>query len=119
IGDLVVRGLGIHHTPLPQLAHTGLDLVLLGKVAVAGLLFGLASIVFSELTHGLKRLFARLVPWMPARPLVGGVVVVVMTAAVGSQTYNGLSLGLIADSFAGTANSWSWLLKLLFTAVTL
>lgn len=119
IGDLVVRGLGVHHTPLPQLGPVDVDLVLLGKVAVAGLLFGLASILFNELTHGLKHLFARLVPWMPARPVIGGVIVILLTLAVGSQTYNGLSLGLIADSFAGTASSWSWLLKLLFTAVTL
>jgi len=119
VGDLVVRGLGVHHTPLPQLGHVGVDVVLLGKVALAGLLFGLAGILFAELTHGLKRLFARVVPWMPARPVLGGVIVILMTVAVGSQTYNGLSLGLIADSFAGTASSWSWLLKLVFTAVTL
>src|SRR5262249_4280174 len=45
--------------------------------------------------------------------------VILMTLAVGNQTYNGLSLGLITDSFAGSVGSWSWLLKLLFTAVTL
>jgi H+/Cl- antiporter ClcA len=119
VGDLVVRGLGIDHTPLPQLGHVGLDLALLGKVALAGLVFGVAGILFSELTHGCKRLFARLVPWVPGRPVVGGMVVILLTLSVGSQTYNGLSLGLIGDSFAGTAGSWSWLLKIVFTAVTL
>ena len=119
IGDLVVGGVGVHHTPLPQLGHVDVDLALLGKVAVASLLFGLAGILFSELTHGLKQLFARLVPWMPARPVLGGVVVILLTVAVGNQTYNGLSLGLIDQSFAGTVSGWSWLLKLLFTAVTL
>jgi len=119
IGDIVVRGLGVHHTALPQVGHVGIDLALLGKVAVAGLAFALAGVLFSELTHGLKRLFARLVPWMPARPVLGGVIVILLTLAVGNQTYNGLSLGLIGESFAGTASGWSWLLKLLFTAVTL
>jgi len=71
------------------------------------------------LTHGLKRAFTRFVPWMPARPFVGGVLVILMTLAVGSQAYNGLSLGLIGQAFAGDAGGWSWLLKLLFTAVTL
>lgn len=119
VGDMVVRGLGVHHTPLPQLGDVPLDAALLGKVALAGLAFGLASLLFSELTHGLKRAFKAVIPWMPARPFVGGILIVLMTLAVGAQTYNGLSLGLVADSFAGTASSWSWLLKLLFTAVTL
>jgi H+/Cl- antiporter ClcA len=116
---MVVHALGVEHTPLPHIGPVGLDLALLGKVALAGLVFGLAGGLFSELTHGLKRAFTALVPWMPARPFVGGLLIIAMTLAVGSQTYNGLSLGLIADSFAGNVSGWSWLLKLLFTAVTL
>ena len=119
IGDMVVHALGVHHTALPHVAGVGLDLATLGKVALAGLAFGLVGGLFSELTHGLKRAFTRFVPWMPARPFVGGVLVIVMTLAVGSQTYNGLSLGLIGEAFAGNASGWAWLLKLLFTAVTL
>jgi H+/Cl- antiporter ClcA len=51
--------------------------------------------------------------------VAGGILVILLTLAVGSQTYNGLSLGLITSSFAGSVTGWSWLLKLLFTAVTL
>jgi H+/Cl- antiporter ClcA len=120
IGALLVHALGVEHTPVPQLAHVPLDLALLGKVAVAGLVFGLVSVLFSELTHGLKRAYAALIPWVPARPLVGGLLIIAMTTAVGAQTYNGLSLGLIhAALFGGDVSGWAWLLKLLFTAVTL
>ncbi|MFN8028432.1 MAG: voltage-gated chloride channel family protein [Acidimicrobiia bacterium] len=119
IGDMVVRALGVHHAPLPHVPGLDLDLATLGKVALAGLAFGLVGGLFSELTHGLKRAFTALVPWMPARPVLGGLIVIGMTLAVGSQTYNGLSLGLIGQSFAGDVSGWSWLLKLLFTAVTL
>lgn len=120
IGAWVVHALGVEHTPVPTLPHLGLDLATVGRVAVAGLVFGLVGILFIEATHALKRLFRALVPWMPGRPVVGGVIVVLLTLAVGSQTYNGLSLGLIhASLFGGDVSGWSWLLKLVFTAVTL
>lgn len=120
IGAWVVHALGVHHTVVPRLAHYGLSLGLIGRVALAGLVFGLVGILFIELTHGLKRVFRALVPWMPGRPVVGGVIVVLLTLAVGAQTYNGLSLGLIhASLFGGDVSGWSWLLKLVFTAITL
>jgi H+/Cl- antiporter ClcA len=120
VGDSVVRALGVHHAPTPRL-EVQVDLALLGKVAVAGLAFGLASVAFSELTHGIKAFFGRAVSWPPARPLIGGVAIIGLTVLVGDQTYNGLSLGLIASSLttgAGVA-TFAFALKILFTSVTL
>ena len=58
VGDMVVRGLGDQaHDRSRTIGAVSLDAALLGKVALAGLLFGLASVLFSELTHGLKRAF--------------------------------------------------------------
>jgi H+/Cl- antiporter ClcA len=120
VGDLVVRGLGVRHTPTPQLGEVSLQAGLLGKVALAGLAFGLASVLFIELTHGFKRAFRSLIPWAPARPFAGGFVIIAMTLLVGSQTYNGLSLGLIGEALSGgDVPTWAFLLKILFTAVTL
>jgi H+/Cl- antiporter ClcA len=120
VGDLVVAGLGVHHTATPDLGHVGLSGGLLLKVMLAGLAFGLASVVFSELTHGIKRAFARWVPWAPGRPFIGGFLVIGLTLAVGDRFYNGLSLGLIEVSlFGGQVPTWGFALKILFTAVTL
>jgi H+/Cl- antiporter ClcA len=120
VGDLVVEGLGVEHTWTPDLGHVALSGVLVLKVAVAGVAFGLAALAFSRSTHWLKHLFGRALPWMPARPLLGGVVVVAMTLVVGNRLYNGLSLGLIESSlFGGPVPTWAFALKVLFTAVTL
>ena len=57
---------------------------------------------------------------MPARPLVGGALVVGLTLLVGTRAYNGLSLPLISTSFFGAPPpTWSFALKLVFTALTL
>ena len=121
VGDLVVRALGVHHTPLPAIASVTLTPLLLAKVILAGLVFGLTSVAFSELTHGIKRVFAATVRWPPARPLIGGVLIIALTYLVRTYDYNGLSLPLITKALAGGAGvvAFAFALKLLFTSVTL
>lgn len=121
VGDLVVHGLGVHHTPTPHFAAITLTAALLAKVAVAGLAFGLTSVLFSELTHGIKKASAVLVRWSPARPLIGGAIIIALTYAVGSRDYLGLSIPLITRSLAGGVGviGFAFALKLLFTSVTL
>ncbi len=121
VGDLVVRAVGVKHSVLPQLMEVHLTAGLAMKVAIAGLAFGLASIVFTELTHGIKRAFGSLVIWPPARPMIAGFAVIGLIAVVGSRDYLGLSLPLIAKATAGGTGvvAGAFALKLLFTAVTL
>jgi H+/Cl- antiporter ClcA len=121
VGDQVVRAFGVHHTPLPHIAEIDMTAPLLGKVVLAGLAFGLTSVAFSELAHGLKHAFATWVRWPPLRPLLGGLVIIGLTYLVGSRDYLGLSVPLITKSLAGGAGviAFAFALKLLFTAITL
>ena len=121
VGDLVVRAVGVKHTAQPQLGEIHLSAELALKVAIAGLAFGLASIVFSELTHGIKRVFSSFVRWPPARPMLGGFGLIGLVALVGNRDYLGLSLPLITKATGGGAGiiGVAFALKLLFTALTL
>ena len=122
VGHLVVEAIGLPHdvTPAYELAATGFDGGVLARVALAGVVFGAVSLLFSELVDGVRRTFAVLVPSAPLRPFVGGVLVVVLTLVIGSTDYLGLSLGLIDDALTGADLLWfAFALKLLFTAVTL
>jgi H+/Cl- antiporter ClcA len=120
-GARVVHLLGWHHdiTPRVALPDFDIDVVLLGKVALAGLAFGLASALFTELVFGIKRVFASVVEWSPLRPAIGGVVVALLALAVGSRDYLGLSLPLISRSYVGDVFLGAFALKLLFTTLTL
>ena len=122
IGNLTLHAIDLPHdvTPAYALPEVALSLGLLAKLAVAALAFGLVSVLFAELTAGIKRAFAVLVAWPPLRPLVGGVAVVLLALAVGDGAYLGLSLGLIEAALTGAELVWyAFALKLLFTAVTL
>lgn len=118
VGDRVVRALGYHHSALRPLTAE-VDLALLGKIALAGLAFGLAGAAFVELHHAVRALMARTIPWPPLRPFVGGCAVVAL-AALNGREYLGLSLGLSSRALAGEHLGFAvFALKILFTAITL
>jgi H+/Cl- antiporter ClcA len=106
----------------------GLSWLLLGKVAVAAVAFGLASVLFAELAHGLQWIFKRVVPWAVVRPAIGGAIVIGLAFAVGGD-YLGLGVAsdphhpgqvsILSSFHEGGATYWSWWWKILFTAVTL
>lgn len=121
VADATVLKLGIVHDALPSLGTVHLSPLLLGKLIIASAAFGLMSTVFAEALHRVHRWSARLASWPPARPLLGGVLVIAATGLVGTRAYLGLSLPLIGLSLAGGAGvalgAFAW--KTLFTALTL
>ncbi|QPC82247.1 chloride channel protein [Phototrophicus methaneseepsis] len=120
VGDFVTRALGAHHSHYPAMAEMGVDPALMLKVAIAGIAFGLTSMLFIELVHGIKHLLQRITKLPPLYPVIGGFAIIVMTLLVGTTDYNGLSLPLISNSVSGAGVvTFAFLLKLLFTTVTL
>lgn len=119
-GDLVVRGLGMHHEATPALVPTDTGVAHLLRFAALGLAFGAVGAVFILATRGIKLLTARTLRWAPIRPLIGGVLVLAMMVAVGTRDYLGLSLPIASSALAGNETGGSvFALKLLFTVVTL
>jgi hypothetical protein len=120
VGDLVCRGLGVGHHHYAVGVVPQVTPVLLLWVLAAGFAFGMASLAFAELAHGIQHVAKTLVkrPWL--RPFFGGLIVIGLTYLVGTRDYLGLGLPLIEESFApGGVFLGAFALKLLFTAVTL
>lgn len=120
VGDVVCRGLGIHHLGYDAPRVFALTPSIVGWTIVAALLFAGASASFSELTHRLQKVGKNIQGAAYLRPMVGGLIVIGMSLLVGSQLYNGLGIPLIERSFhPGEVPLYAFALKLLFTAVTL
>ncbi len=118
VGDLVVGGLGRHHDALAQV-DLAVDGLLLAKVALAGLAFGLTATAFTALTHLIKSAVTRSIAWPPGRLAVGGLATLALMALVG-RDYLGLSLPLVDSALAGhTPATGAFALKLVFTAIAL
>ncbi|WDF77973.1 voltage-gated chloride channel family protein [Mucilaginibacter sp. KACC 22773] len=137
IGDVTVAAWGIHHTayhidvfanvPRWYATYTAFDFLLLGKIVLASVAFGLASYLFAYLVHGLKSFFAAIVPKPWLTPVLGGLIIIGLTILVGKPDYLGLGVDpehtgaiTIPSAFnAGGADTWSWLWKTIYTTVTL
>lgn len=136
LADIVCTAYGIHHTRYTILFHDQItsgflnfriDWEILIWVALAGMLFGLASFLFAELSHTLKSLSHKYIKRKYAIPFIGGVVVIALTYLTGTTDYLGLGVNTesgegisIVNAFKpGGADTFSWLWKILFTAVTL
>lgn len=89
------------------------------KISVLAVLCALVSILFCIMLHkteeGYRHFFKN--PYL--RVAVGGCIVVLLTFLVGNQTYNGTGIAIIEQCIDGTVRPEVFLLKMLFTALTL
>ena len=119
VGDAMTRSLGIAHHVNPPFELTGRGVGPYFRVGALGLACGLVALVYIVTVDRVKRLF-RCITWPPARPLVGGIVVITFVGLAGTRQYLGLSIPLATAAVAGSAigaTVFAW--KLVFTAVTL
>lgn len=128
LADIVCTAWGIHHSHYHiDFAGKGVDFTLLIKTIIAGVAFGLTGYLFAELSHTIKNYSNSWIKIKWLIPAVGGLIIIAFTYLLGTQDY--LSLGVtnpdpkavsIVSCFnEGGATSFSWLWKLLFTAITL
>ncbi len=116
----VARWAGLHkHGGYQVTGVPELDPLSLLRVCVLGLLCALLSILFCRVIHAAPKLYAKYLPNPVVRAMVGGLLVLALTALVGSQDYNGAGDGVIRRMLGGESIPEAFLLKLLFTALTL
>lgn len=121
IGDKVARWFGVEHETALSIDSISWAWPQMWRYLVAAIVFGAVAATFISSEHAVKRLFARLVPWPPARPLAGGFVLLALLAIAGDRIYLGISTELIVMALAGgtglVAIAFAW--KAVFTAVSL
>ncbi len=84
-----------------------------------GICCAVAAILFCSVMHISGKTFRHVVKNDYLRIALGGVLVVLMSLMLGTRDYNGGGMHVIFAALGGQADPWAFLLKLLFTAVTL
>ncbi|MDD6484125.1 MAG: chloride channel protein [Clostridiales bacterium] len=121
--SLVAYGITLYFNLEPthfELAYIpALGPVSIAQTAFIAMLCALLSIIFCMLLHTLEKGFKTYIKNDYLRIVIGGVMVVAMTMLVGCGDYNGTGTALITSATQGSAKPEAFLLKMLFTAVTI
>ena len=129
LANFVCEAWGVHHVAY-AIAPASLSVLprlsLLAKAAGVGVGFGLASLLFVRLDHAVRSA-GKSIRQVWLRPVLGAVLVILLVWVLRTSDYLGLgvlaehpgSVTLVSAFQADGATPWSWLWKIVFTAVTL
>jgi H+/Cl- antiporter ClcA len=133
-GDWACHAWGIEHMQYHVAYLAGVsasaahvEALLMIKVIVAAVAFGLMARCFSDVSHLASSAFKRLCPYAPLRPVIGSAVLIGLVYLLGTRAYLGLGVwspnagdATLSGFFdPARADDWSWLWKTVFTVVTL
>jgi H+/Cl- antiporter ClcA len=138
LADVTCSAYGIHHTRYSiafvreihntkqLLPYFSFDFLLLFKVIVAGVAFGLAGYLFAETSHLIKDTASKYIHNKWVTPVIGAALVIGISYLIGTFDYLGLGvtnptggISIVSAFTPSGAHAWSWLWKLLLTAITL
>lgn len=89
------------------------------EISVLAIFCALVSILFCVLLHKSEDLYKRFFTNPYIRVIAGGCIIIVLTLLVGNQDYNGTGINIIEHCINGTVRPEAFLLKMIFTALTL
>lgn len=124
VGFQVAQFFGVPATSFVLTDIPALSALNLARALGMGVLLALLSLLFCAVMHTAHRLYDRFLTDHILRAVVGGALVIALTFLVwlwnpGTYDYNGAGEGVIRAAMGGTARPEAFLLKMLFTAVTL
>lgn len=89
------------------------------KITILAVLCAVLSIAFCIMLHQTEHLYKKLFKNPYLRIVIGGGLIIGLTLLVGDQTYNGTGMHVIEEAMEGHVVPYAFLLKMLFTALTI
>jgi len=120
VGHYMAKLLQVPPEVFPVLEVPAMGLGMMAKVAVFAVAAGVVSIVFCTLLHQAEHWYQKLLKNPYLRIFAAGCLVLLLSWVLGTNAYMGSGMGIIEHIFhEGEASPWAFLLKIVFTAVTL
>lgn len=119
LADLVTRLWGIPHTSYTIDLIPSLSWLNVGYTIVAGAAFGICVFLFVQLMYVTTQQFKMRITYPPFRPLIGGVIVVLLFWWIDNSKYMGLGIPVIVESFSQQKEIYDFGLKMILTILTL
>ena len=110
---------GVHAEGIPLETVFTMSLTNFWQYLILAVLVSLLGIAMCWVFHKAEHLASHHLPNPFVRIAVGGVIIAVLTLLVGDHRFNGAGMDMALTAVEGKADWYSFLLKMLFTAVTL
>ncbi|MBR2404617.1 MAG: chloride channel protein [Clostridia bacterium] len=115
----IASALGIAPVRFVGIAFDALTLPSCFRVIMLAVLCALVSILFCVAIKKCEHAMSNLLPNQYVRTIVGATAIVLLTAILGTTDYNGAGMNVITDAIGGSAKPEAFLLKIVFTALTI
>lgn len=119
IASQLSHSLGVHAETYMLTQAFSLTLGNSWQYLILAVLVSLLGILMCTVFHKAEHLAAHHLPDPFIRIAVGGAMITVMTLLVGDHRFNGAGMEMALNAVGGSADWYSFLLKMVFTAVTL
>lgn len=119
IASRVSLSLGVHAETYILTEAFSITLTNFWQYLILAVLVSLLGIAMCWVFHKAEHMVAHYLPNPFVRILVGGAMVTVLTLLVGDHRFNGAGMDMALKAVGGEADWYSFLMKMLFTAVTL
>ena len=119
LASRISGALGVHAETYLLTEAFSISLGNIGQYLILAVLVSLLGILMCTVFHKAEHLAAHHLPNPFVRIAVGGALITVMTLLVGDHRFNGAGMEMALNAVGGRADWYSFLLKMLFTAVTL
>ncbi len=116
---LVSEFFGITPVRFDIISNIDLSMLSFGKVIILAVLCALVSILFCCSIKGTEKISKKLFPNRYLRGIVGGGLLVLLTFLLKTYDYNGAGMDIISRAIDGDAKYEAFLLKIIFTAITI
>ncbi len=114
------RFMGLEQFRVNLTVSTDIDLAVIAKIMVLGILFGIAGKMFAEFLKYFKAKFSDFFESPYKKIFVISIAIAILTILIHGGRYSGLGTNIISFAFNnGEIYSYDWILKLLFTVITL
>ncbi len=115
----VSKWFGVEAVQFLDVVFPFMSVGVLAKTVLLALLCALISILFCVSIHKSEHYFKRWIKNPYVRAFLGGAAIVLLTLVLNTHDYNGAGMNVIARAMGGTAHPFAFLLKLIFTAITI
>lgn len=119
VGHFVAEAWGVKHEHHIIKDLPNLNSMTIMKIILVSIIFSFASVLYSELRHGIKSFCDKHLKNLMVRAMIGGIIIIALTYLVGSRDYLGRGLPMVEQAFKEKVPPLAFLNKIVFTAVTM